>query len=273
MSANDEAKKAGGKSVTPEPVNIDLRACALTINATCGDCRHFVRLAHPKYGQACSVKGVIETAKPCSKFNPDARRVRFKDDESVVAFAQFMASVPTSKLAVLASLINREHRTRKHGFAFGEIVYLHLFGGDFISNYRRCRVVSVDKEYVHVEGGDGFVATVYPTSILNMRKWKKKRKELEAAKRVKDPNYKRYFENTAKASKEAARILDSLQPLPFNKSSAKNRRSLLATDDSGVIGKGHRLKRVVYNAKTRDLRTKPLDELIKPDAGLLRTRG
>ena len=252
------------KTAIPTPLDINLNASSLTIKLSCGDCRHFTRMAFPEYGSVCSKIGIVEEAKPCKRFTPDSRLVEFQSDPDLVQFATFLATVPTSKLGVIASILTREHRTRKQGFNFGEVVYLRVFGDDYISNYRRCRVVQADARYVHVEGKKGFTATVLKTSLLNFKQFKKKRAELEAAKKIRDPKYKNYFAVPDVAAKKAAEILNSLVPptLDGKVLSSKRKNNILVADaTTNKVTK--RRARVLYTNKVLDERTAELDTLMR----------
>lgn len=264
----DNAPKVSSKAVTPEPVKYDLSGCALAINAKCGACRHFSRMAHPAYGDVCASKGILEIAKPCARFNPDARQINFKSDEHIELLAELLATLPTNKLGVLAAIINREGRTRKRNLHFGEVVYFRMFGGDYISNYRACRIVSADKDYVHVEGKDGFTAMIYRESVLNLKQWKKKRKALKEAKKIKDPNYSRFFTLPNPAQQEVTKILEGQDQHITAKSvkNAKGRKPFLTIEPPERSGKTKR---------KRDLRTTPLTEIFggTSSTGTFRSRG
>jgi len=256
-------------AITPEPVNFTLGKSALTINTNCGMCSHFARMAHPVYKEVCKAKGLIETNKPCVRFNPDPRQVRFNDDDQLENFTEFLATLPTSKIPLIAAILSQEHRTRKNKFHFGEVVYILAFGTEYVSNYRRCRVLSADREYVTVEGSSLFIATVMATSVFNMKRWKKKKIELLESKRLRDPNYKKYFKQPSQSERDIAKIVATQAPLQLDSTikDVKSRPAILAYNTEGAFRKG-KLKKtkkvaVVYNARIINKDITPIDELMR----------
>lgn len=256
----DDANKT---KTIPVPVETNLKSTALLINITCGKCQHFNRIPYPQYGTVCSTLGVVEKAKPCKRFSPDSKQVQFSTDTDLVQFATFLASVPNSKLGIIASLLTREHRTRSQGFVFGEVVYLKVFEGDYISNYRRCRVVQADSKYIHIEGKSGFTASVLKQSVLNHKQWKKKRLALEESKLIKDPKYKSYFIAPTPASKKISQILESIEPpmLDGTTISPKKKNAIVVTEGSST--KLKKKVRVLYTKKINNARTAELDTLLR----------
>jgi hypothetical protein len=264
-TSGEDTKKviSGGKTIMPEPLSINLSACTLTIKTNCGGCRHFNRMAYPEYGIVCEKKGILETAKPCVRFSPDPRQIKFKNDADLVALAKALANVSKNKLPLLASLINKESRTRKQGWCFGEICYIRIFGEDYISNYRRSRIISADSQYVTIEGKGGFTASLTKSSVLNARQWKKKKRELEAAGKITDPNYSKYIRLPTKAEREAAKILDGVNPPALDGVTAKGRKAILSSEQAVKAKRVIKVKKPVFSTKRPDLRTTSLDQIFK----------
>ena len=255
-------------AITPQEISFPLSGCALTINANCGMCRHFSRMAHPAFKEVCQKKGIIEVSKPCVRYQADPRQLRFYEESHMVAFAEFLATVPTSKLPLLASIFNQEHRTRKRKYHFGEIIYIHAFGQEYISNYRRCRILVVERDLATVEGEGNLIASVMLKSVLNAKQWKKRKAELQAAKRVKDPNYKRHFKVSTKIEKEIKKAIETLTP-PMLNDSIIGKPVLVALHKESNLRpvKKASKKAVLFNAIKPNIATTPVDELIRVRGG------
>lgn len=52
----------------------------------------------------------------------------------------------------MASLLNQEKATRRQGFRFGQLVYVRMYPGEYMSNYAIATVIQADKDQVYVEG-------------------------------------------------------------------------------------------------------------------------
>jgi hypothetical protein len=223
-------------------------------------CHHFSRMAHPTYVKPCKDLGILEVSKPCTRFTPDARSLKINNDAAAINLAIAMATVPTSKLKVLAALINREARTRKRGYYFGEVVYMRVIGGDYISNYRKARILFAEKDYLHIEGSvDGFVASVMHSTVLNSKEWAKKKKQLLLEGKKRDPNYIRNFQTQTPQEKLFTKDLVNNDP-PEITHKSKNSKVLVAVEMTTTKGKVKKLIR------TKDVRTTPLDVLLSPKA-------
>lgn len=227
-----------------EPLPFDLKSSCLTIKAKCGECRYFANTPHKAYKKVCMKLGVIEKAKPCKRFSPDVSLLNFNDEKQQFMLSDIMANTSTARLALLAAVINREARTRRHGFHFGEVIYIRAFGDDYVSNYRKGRVINADSEYVYISGNRNFVAQVYHDSVIKHAQWKLKKVKLTKAGKVRDPRYKSYTqlvpEHIAKLKRD---MEDAYQPptIDFD------------------FGKSNKPKNVKYASVARV----PLDEIIR----------
>lgn len=234
----------------PTPVTMPLNKSTLTINTRCATCKHFNRLANPAYGEVCSQLGVIETSKPCNRYSVNPAEIKIYEQEHVEALVEIVESLSDRDLQLMAALFNREHLTRKRGFKFGSVVYLRPFGGDYVSNYRKAKVISADREYVHIRAADGWTASVFHTSVLNAAAWKAKKADLTKAGKIKDPNYSKYFQIKTKAQVDIEKFhSQGNEPISLDRSVRRNSKTLLTTE--GI------------EEKKKSLRTTPVDELLK----------
>jgi hypothetical protein len=252
-------------AITPEPVSFSLTGSALTLNVNCGLCRHHSRMAHPALKKVCREKGILEEAKPCARFSADPRQIKFSDDEQLLAVSEWIGQAPKKKLLLLAALLTQEERTRKQGRYFGEVVYILALGGEYITNYRRCRVVSAVKDYVTVEG-QGIIATVMTSSVLSIKQWKKKKALLAATGKKRDPRYKTYFQAPSKVDEEIKQVIDNLRPPTLSDSVVNvKRKSLLEFELNGGFKatKKKVKKKIVHYVSHDNYDMTPVDVIVK----------
>lgn len=193
------SKNQGGESSKLVPVQIDASALPLmgtnlAIGGKCSLCVHYKNIAHPSYESVCSELGIIPESIPCKKYTSDYRQLLLAEEPWFAAFAAAISEMNSTQLRIMASLLIKEQRTRKHGLMFGESVFLRVFSGDYLSNYRRGVVISATSKYVYIEGKDGFHAMVFKSSILNTKQWMKKKAELIKTDRLKDPFIRKHME-------------------------------------------------------------------------------
>jgi hypothetical protein len=226
MTGENDARQKTRKD-GPVPIDINLGKSALTIKQTCGQCIHLKRMAYPAFKKPCIELGIIEESKPCEKFAANPALIKFSDSEHTRNIAKAMRELNDRELKLLAVVINQETRTRKRGFEFGQIVYFRVFGGDYISNYVKAKVVSADRDYVHVQGADGCLATLYHKSVLTGKEWKKKEFYLLKINKIKDPNRAKYLKAPTKAEREVNKIMNKALP-PDLTSDIRNKSVILA---------------------------------------------
>lgn len=256
-AAPAQKKVSDNNTVMPEPLPFSLTTGGLTINTTCGTCKHLTHIPHPAYKEVCATKGIFDTNKPCKRYSVDTRQIPIKNNEDIIALAALMARIPKKSLPLVAALANRESRTRRSGYVFGQIVFIRILGNDYISNYRRCRVTEANKDYVFLEGADGFSAMVHHSSILTTEKWLEKKAHLKKLKKIVDPKYQEYFTAPSKAAKEANKILDSLTP-PDLTVAMKGKKILLSAGSTK-----EKQRNIVFSARELNPDTTPVDKLLK----------
>lgn len=166
---------------------------------TCGDCSGFTydKLIGGKQKTGCKTEfGKTENCEACSKFAPDARQLEgFVGSTGFEAMTNLIASIDGKNLKILAALIRAEATTRKHGFAFGQKVYVRYRGranADYLSNYMSAYVVFVNKNYLRLVGKDARCVLTYtrdsmPT-MLTPDDFEPLRRQMEAKGRRVDPD-------------------------------------------------------------------------------------
>jgi hypothetical protein len=173
--------------------NKDKRRQPVALAVKCQSCIFFKDRAYKTFKKPCSELGVKQYSRPCQHFfaNPF---IFLKDDpEFKLAkrlFVKYSKSLPS-----LVSWLNQELATRKKGFAFGQIVYVHMIGGDYLQNYAKVTVVSANKEYVYIQGKT-FRGQYLHSSIYDEAAWKKKKRSLERKNLIRDPKHKEYYTHT-----------------------------------------------------------------------------
>lgn len=227
----------------PVPTEVALSSSALFIPQKCINCKHFRRVAHPAYEKACETLGVLFDARPCERFSPDPARLKFTKRRQAEQVLSILRDMSESDLLTAASLLTQERRNRRQGYRFGDTVYLCAFGGDYLSNYRRCKVVSAEGRYINVQADEGFSAMVFKTSVLTATQWKTKKAWLENNERRTDPRYAKYIPSAAQAKLQLERMRNSRDALELN----------LA--NGGAFTQG-------ASAERRSTRTTPLTELL-----------
>lgn len=173
------------------PVDFPLNRSALTVNLTCGDCRHHGGIPAPGQKSCCAVLGVIQEQTPCLHFSVSPFVIDFGSDMYLRMISRIIRKLNRKKLNAVASLLLQEARTRRYGFNMGDVVYFKAYGDDFLSNYRKGYVVSADKHYVVISGRRGREFSCYISApyVLRKAQWLEKQKELIAANRLVDPRY------------------------------------------------------------------------------------
>lgn len=229
----------------PTPMDVNLNRSALQIKMTCRECIHFKRMAYPSYKKPCLELGITEESKPCENFAPNPANISFTESKRIRQAALVIQDLSDRERKLFAAILNQETRTRRYKFAFGEKVYFKLYGGNYLKNYVVAKVVWADSKHVHIQGVDGFVASLHHGSVLKQAQWSKLEFELIRDNKIYDPSRARYDRVPTKAQLEIQKIE---KPLPLD----------LSMD---LVGKGSLAKAVTSKSKAppRDM---PLDRFL-----------
>lgn len=167
-------------------------------NATCGECSGFQYdklLGKQKHG--CEIEhNKTATCEACSRFAPDVRQIEsFVGSSGFEGLTNLVSAIDGKSLKVLSALIRAEATTRKHGFAFGQRVYVRYRGranADYLSNFMSAYVVFVNKHYMRLVGKDARCVLTYtrdsmPT-LYTPESFEPLRRQMEAKGRRVDPD-------------------------------------------------------------------------------------
>lgn len=168
---------------------------------TCGECSGFAydKLLGGKQRTGCSTDPAnpkTEDCEACSKFAPDVRQIEtFVGSNGFEGLTNLIAAIDGRSLKVLSALIRAEATTRKHGFAFGQKVYVRYRGranADYLSNFMSAYIVFVNKNYMRLVGKDARCVLTYTRdampSLLTPEAFAPLRKQMEAKGRRVDPD-------------------------------------------------------------------------------------
>ncbi len=168
-------------------------------NVTCGQCSGFRydKLIGGKQQHGCEVAlNKTEDCEACSRFAPDVRQMEdFVGSTGFEGLTNLVASIDGKSLKVLSALIRAEGTTRKHGFAFGQKVYVRYRGranADYLSNFMSAYVLFVNKNYIRLMGKDARCVLTYtrdamPT-LYTPEAFESLRRQMEAKGRRVDPD-------------------------------------------------------------------------------------
>lgn len=167
---------------------------------TCGECSGFEydKLIGGKQKVSCSVGEGAKTAncEACAKFAPDVRKLEgFVGSSGFEALTNLITGIDGKNLKVLSALIRAESTNRKHGFAFGQKVYVRYRGranADYMSNFMSAYVLFVNKNYLRLVGKDGRCVLTYTRdsmpSMYTPEDFAPLRAQMEAKGRRVDPD-------------------------------------------------------------------------------------
>lgn len=166
---------------------------------TCGDCSGFTydKLIGGKQKLGCRDEfAKTENCEACAKFAPDVRQLEgFVGSTGFEGLTNLVAGIDGKNLKILSALLRAEATTRKHGFAFGQKVYVRYRGranADYLSNYMSAYVVFVNKNYMRLVGKDARCVLTYtkesmPT-MYTPEEFEPLRRQMEAKGRRVDPD-------------------------------------------------------------------------------------
>jgi hypothetical protein len=178
-----DGKLINPNSLTRSPVVLAVR---------CKHCIHFRAQRSQYFSDVCAKLGVLEAARPCQHFKVDANSFGIETAEGA-KFAEFIGQLPTAKLASYAALFTQERTTRRVGYRHGELVYVHVYPGDYLSNYARATVIMADRNHVFVQGNKRrFRGVLMRATIFKVEQFEQKRKVLRARRRFVDPELRKY---------------------------------------------------------------------------------
>lgn len=167
----------------------------LTIGFKCKECLHFAK--HPKFEKLCSKLGVLANADAPACFTPNVYSLQKHSPDVMNHLGLLIKDFSAPEARILIALLRSKKVYERYGLAFGMPVYVR-FGADFLGNYYRGYVIGVaphGEPMVYVtsdmnrkQSNKTVIMALLPDSILTISEFKKKRDELIANKKLKDPN-------------------------------------------------------------------------------------
>jgi hypothetical protein len=160
----------------------------------------------------CKDQGMDAVNRACPKFKPDVFSLVTMEGDGIMDMMDFvrqiMRNFPANKFKLLGSLFFQESDTRKHGYSFGQRVYVRYRGtknSNYLSNFMSCYVLSANENEVKLFSVDPrerrFTLTYDNTglqgpSIYSGRNFKILKDDMLNKKRTVDPDHER---NTSKS--------------------------------------------------------------------------
>lgn len=163
----------------------------------CGDCLHFKHIS--KFERVCNTLGVKQFAEAPPCFSPNIYVLTKKNPDTLHQLGLLLRDWTPAETRVFMALLRQKIvMDKNYGLQFGQPVMFRIGGGDYLSNYFKGYVIGV----AAVGDGQVFVAsdmsktqrnmpataTLLPSSVYPLSKWKKKKAELVKEKKLKDPN-------------------------------------------------------------------------------------
>jgi hypothetical protein len=170
---------------------------SLKAKPKCGDCLHFKRIA--KFERVCDQLGIKHFADAPTCFDPDVYILAKKNPDTLNQLGLMLRDWTSQEVRVfMAMLRQRLSMEKNYGLAFGQPVMFRIGDRDYLSNYFRgfvigCATVGDGQVFVtsdlsKKQRGQPAMATLMPSSVFPMSKWKKKKEQLIKDKKLKDPN-------------------------------------------------------------------------------------
>jgi hypothetical protein len=178
------------KSSILDPTKLARTSVSLLVR--CGDCFHFKHQKATAFSDVCSRLGILEAARPCPHFLVNAKTFSVTTAQGAT-MAEVISKLPNNKLRMYAALMSQEHRTRRLGFKHGELVYVHVFPGEYESNYARAWIIMASRQQIFVQGkSSNFRGVLMPMTVFKADAFARKRTGLRSRGKLIDPELKKY---------------------------------------------------------------------------------
>lgn len=166
----------------------------LTIGHKCSECLHFLKIA--KFEKVCSKLSVLGNANAPACFNENVYVLQKHSPDIFNQLGLLLKDFSSAQSRILIAVLRKKKTYERYGLAFGMPVYVK-FGADYLGNYYRGYVISVSAHgdpMVYVtsdmnrkQSNKPVIMALLPDSVLTISQFKKKRAELLAGKKLKDP--------------------------------------------------------------------------------------
>lgn len=204
----------------------------------------------------CSELGKIATSKCCTQHKPNPHMLSSSEEDfqAMEHLYHLMRGRGVKTLKLLAEFVLNEATTRRHGWHFGQIVYVRFGGtGDYMSNFTRGKVVMADSQHVHVIGETGrtylkLMNEKGGRTLYTSAEFRVIRSEMLARHAHTDPAIERL-------NRKAQFALPSLDKLEDKNITRKGVKKVKASDED-LVSFIDKLSRGVYDSKSAKAETK-----------------
>ena len=167
------------------------RKLFIAANNRCGECSGYSHSCIRE--KACQALGKLPTSKTCESFKPNVHDfVKGKKSNDLETLGKLISTLTTKDRNILASILVREQITKKHGFSFGQKVYLQWSGSSgstYLNNFTSAIVLDCDKTYVRLMADSGALLSLLREGLhlYTVAEFKKIKADMYNAKKFVDP--------------------------------------------------------------------------------------
>lgn len=173
-------------SSPPKPNPLVLR-----VQVSCGDCMFFSNARLPNAASPCAQMGCPANRVPCIKYTSNVFSDAVAEAMESKDLRKMLNSIPDAALGALALALPEIRRLRAVGLRVGQLVYFNAVGPsksrDYLANYYRARVLSLDRNGNVLLGCKGVTASINTQYVLTEEAWKNKRQKLIDKRHIFDP--------------------------------------------------------------------------------------
>jgi hypothetical protein len=165
----------------------------VSLGLKCGECMHLQR-GPAAFEKKCIELGKASFSDACPNFTPDLVTVSFIKKGHLELLAEVFNAIMPKQARLLAYTFRNIDFIKRAGFEFGEQVVFSL-GADHLECFVRARIIGSDRtgeqlylcsDFETLNGGSAFM-TVLRQSVLSMKDFAKKRKQLIVQGRIAEP--------------------------------------------------------------------------------------
>lgn len=171
----------------------------ITIPIYCGGCINLatraIRTGPDGKPATCSALGITEKSKTCKDFSLNTQSTTIRELVQDRTLAKLLKRVGPSALASLSAALVGEIDTRKHGFHFGQRVYVNIMSRgdnapnndrDYVANYYMGEVVSIDPDGMAHVAHKRISINIGVSALLTKDEWHERRALLLSAGKLVD---------------------------------------------------------------------------------------
>lgn len=233
----------------------------VSLGLKCGECIHLQR-GPAAFEKRCIELGKASFSDACPSFTPDLVSLSFIKKGHMDVLSEIFNAIMPKQARLLAYTFRNIDFIKRTGFEFGEQVVFSL-GADHLECFVRGRVIGADRtgeqvylssDFETLNSGSAFMTILRP-SVLSMKEFQKKRKQLIVEGRIAEP----------RAAKNSARRT-VLQCLKMTVEERALYRKTLASEPEKYVPPN------LDTVPTRWLDARELKPLVDPKSRLLKTK-